>query len=70
MIFDFERISVSAQPMVVSGRLEDGCERNHVWIINGHELVGLLLLPQVLELVDHDIHRTMSGFFVHLLVES
>ena len=44
MIFDVERISVSTQPVTVGGRVEDGDERNYIWVVDCHEVSRLFVL--------------------------
>ena len=70
MILNFERVSVSTQPMTVGGRIEDRDKRDYVWVVDGYKFVGLLVPPQVLEFVDHNIHGATSRFLVHLFMES
>ena len=70
MILDFERVSISTQPVTVGGRIEDGDKRDDVWVVDGDELVGFLVFSQVLEFVDDDVHSATSRFLVHFVVES
>jgi hypothetical protein len=55
--------------VLISGRAQDRCERDDVGIIDHDEFVQVFGLPEVLELVNHNVHHRSSRFFVELLVE-
>ena len=55
--------------MAIGGRVEDWDEGNDIRIVDGDKLVGLFILAQMLEFVDHYIDRAASGFLVELVVK-
>ena len=56
--------------MTVGGRIEDQHERDYIWVVDGDEFVRLFVLLQMLELVNHYVHRATSRFLIHLVMES
>ena len=69
MILNFERVVVGTEPVMIGGRGQDGNKRDDVGIVDRNEFVRIFGLPQVLVLVDNDIHGASSRFFVQFLMK-